>query len=218
MRINPNGDYTRRNLAGRSLRLLALMVAWASACPLRAGTPDLAPIAFSGLGGTSVTTNAPNPTLLVSWTVINQGTGPATNGWYDRVMYSTNGVLDAQSVYLGQVYYNQGLAPGASYTATNQVILPMAGSGSFWLFLQVDPYNYVVESDKANNVSAPLAGAFTLRSPDLAPQALALAGGAAIISNAPNPTLRQQGKECRQDSKSGKEVDEHSCPRDEPQF
>jgi hypothetical protein len=55
--------------------------------------------------GTAVTATKPNPTVTVTFAVTNQGTGPVTGTWYDRVWFSTNGVLDAQSVYLVNPYY-----------------------------------------------------------------------------------------------------------------
>jgi subtilase family serine protease len=126
----------------------------------------------------------------LTWAVTNQGTGIASGGWYDYFWFSTNGVVDANSVTLTALYHSAPLAPGGSYQATNQLTLPMARSGNFWLFVQTDLPNSVFESNKVNNVSAPLAGSFTLTPPDLAPLNLALLGGSSVVSPIPNPQVQ----------------------------
>lgn len=142
--------------------------------------PDLAPIAFQA--PPTVTASQPNPTITVSWGVTNQGPGGTTVGWYDTVWFSTNGVFDTNSVDVGDFYVNQSLAPGAVYRQTNSVILPMSVSGSFTLFVQVDAYNYVFESNKLNNVSSGVSGTFSLGpAPDLAPVKFVLATNSVVL-------------------------------------
>src|SRR5439155_13325774 len=63
--------------------------------------PDLVPVSLSAPA--NVTSTTPNPTVQVTWGVTNQGTGSAS-GWYDRVWFSTNGLLDGQSQNLGDFY------------------------------------------------------------------------------------------------------------------
>ena len=46
----------------------------------------------------------PNPRIQMAWTVANQGIGAATGSWYDRVWFSTNGVLDPNSMDMGDFY------------------------------------------------------------------------------------------------------------------
>jgi subtilase family serine protease len=151
--------------------------------------PDLAVTGAVLLGGSTLTSNAPNPTVSVTWAITNQGPGAATGTWFDEVWFSTNGLLDAQSVVVSVAGHSQGLVAGASDPVTNQVALPMAGSGNFWLFVQADSLNQQAESDEANNVSPALAGTFTLQPPDLVPEALEVAEGTTIMSNAPNPVV-----------------------------
>ena len=61
----------------------------------------------------------------------------------------------------------------------------MSASGAYWLFVQVDVYNYIIESSKANNLSAALPGSFTLVPPDLAPVSLSAPASAPWGSSVP---------------------------------
>jgi hypothetical protein len=114
--------------------------------------PDLMPV--SVLAPTTVIATNFNPVIQVAWGVTNQGIGPATGYWYDRVWFSTNGVLDANSVDVGDFYFNQGVSAGGNYSQTNLVTLPVRGTGSYTLFVQADIYNYVYESNETNNISS----------------------------------------------------------------
>jgi hypothetical protein len=129
--------------------------------------PDLMPIAV--LAPPTVTATQSDPTIQVSWAVTNQGIGAATGGWYDRVWFSTNGVLDANSTDIGDFYFNQTVPAGGSYSQTNTVTLPISLGGTYpyTLFVQVNIYGNLYESDYANNISAPAPGVLTL---DLPPQ------------------------------------------------
>jgi hypothetical protein len=89
----------------------------------------------------------------MAWGVTNQGTGPAFEGWYDRVWFLTNGVWEGQSVGLGDFYFNETVVPGGNYWQTNSVTLPMSGRGSYNLFVHVDIYDWIYESNKTDNLS-----------------------------------------------------------------
>jgi hypothetical protein len=129
--------------------------------------PDLMPVWV--VAPATVTATQPNPAIQVAWGVTNQGIGPATGGWYDRVWFSTNGVLDANSIDVGDYYFNQGVLAVGSYSQTNSVTLPISPGGTYnyTLFVQVDIYNWIYELNKSNNISAPVPGTLLL---DLPPQ------------------------------------------------
>ncbi|HWW00330.1 MAG TPA: hypothetical protein VNZ64_11585 [Candidatus Acidoferrum sp.] len=118
--------------------------------------PDLAPIRL--VAPAIVTSSTPNPVIQLAWGVTNQGPGQASGGWYDRIWFSTNGVLDGQSMDLGYFYYSQVVAPAGVYWQTNMVTLPLVAGGTYTLFLQVDTFDYLYESRKDNNVSSGVAG------------------------------------------------------------
>jgi hypothetical protein len=128
-----------------------------------AAPSDLSPIALVALP--LVSSTQPSPAISLAWCVTNQGTATAPDGWYDRVWFSTNGVLDTQSISLGDLWFGQPLAAGAGYWQTNMVNLPLAHTADYWLFVEVDFQNQIHELDKVNNVSAPFSGRFELQLP-----------------------------------------------------
>jgi hypothetical protein len=129
--------------------------------------PDLMPISVAA--PPTVTATNPDPSIQVAWTVTNQGVGAATGGWYDRVWFSTDGVLDANSTDIGDFYFNQTVPAGGRYSQTNTVTLPISlgGTNAYTLFVQVNINDSLYESDYTNNISAPVPGSLVL---DLPPQ------------------------------------------------
>jgi hypothetical protein len=78
------------------------------------------------------------------------------SGWYDRVWFSTDGILDSSSIDVGDYYYNLGVPEAGIYSQTNSVVLPVSSIGSYTLFVPTDIYNQIYESNKINNISAPV--------------------------------------------------------------
>ncbi len=77
--------------------------------------------------------------IPVTWTVTNQGTRDTrTNLWYDGIYLAPDPSLGPQSIYLGSVASNQGLALGQSYTKTANVQIPYGISGNYYLLVFVD--------------------------------------------------------------------------------
>ncbi|WP_172970091.1 CARDB domain-containing protein, partial [Microcystis aeruginosa] len=131
-------------------------------------------------------TNAPTSAILgetveLTWTVTNNGTGAASQDWYDRVYLSSNQTLDSNDV---QVTYEliatqTPLATGASYTISKNVTLPSFTAGNQYLLFVADRDNYQGEINENNNLTAvPI----TLTAPDL------------IVSNASAPATGTVGK------------------------
>ena len=116
--------------------------------------------------------------LTVSWTVTNQGaaiaigqafhggigapvapytpaTLPANSTWTDEVFMSPDSTLDSNAIPLGTFTYNGDLAPGASYSNSQQVTLPVGVSGSFYFIVRTDIDGQVFESGStAHEISA----------------------------------------------------------------
>jgi hypothetical protein len=147
---------------------------------------DLSPFSFTA--PTSVIAVKPNPVVQAVWGVTNLGPGTAPGGWYDRVWFSTNGVLDANSTDIGDFYFSQSVPSGGIYRQTNNVTLPMAASGNYTLFVQVDIYNNLYEANLSDKVSAPVSGTFTLTPPDLMP--LSVVFPASVTATNPNPSIQ----------------------------
>ena len=123
--------------------------------------PAIRSVSFYFTAPTSVTSTAPNPTVQVVWGVTNQGPASAS-GYGDRtVWFSSNGVLDANSIDVG----NSRVSHGACQW---KLLADQHGDAAddhqreYVLFVQVDAGNYIYDSNLANNVSAPVTGLFTL--------------------------------------------------------
>jgi hypothetical protein len=86
--------------------------------------------------------------IAVSWAVTNYGLGqtmPAETNWSDRVYISTNVVFDATAVMLGDVPHNGGLDPGQGYSKTATLTLPVALTGTCYVYVTCDINNQVYE-------------------------------------------------------------------------
>ncbi len=147
--------------------------------------PDLVPL-ISQIPASF--TGPPNPTMDLVWGVTNQGIGLASgywSGWYDGMFLSSDPILDDQDTTLTGYLPGGPLPAGQSYWYTNTVRVPITNSGLYYLIFKADQYNYVFESDKANNVAA-VPVSFTVLPPDLAPIDLQVP---ALITGSPNPTV-----------------------------
>jgi subtilase family serine protease len=93
--------------------------------------------------------------MQVNWTVNNQGAGDTiATTWTDRIVISTDSVLgDADDISLANYSQNGILAPGASYTRTENIVLPFTLEGSYQLFVVTDATNNVYEFNNENNNS-----------------------------------------------------------------
>ncbi|MCA2657680.1 MAG: carboxypeptidase regulatory-like domain-containing protein, partial [Microcystis sp. M049S2] len=144
------------------------------------------PINISASDLRVTSTNAPTSAILgetveLTWTVTNNGTGTASQDWYDVVYLSSNQTLDSNDV---QVTYEwiatqTPLATGASYTISKNVALPSFNPGNQYLLFIADSSNYQGEINENNNLTAV---AITLTAPDL------------IVSNASVPATGTVGK------------------------
>ena len=148
---------------------------------------DLVPVSFTAAPA-NVTALKPNPSVQVIWGVSNQGPATATGSWYDTVWFSTNGMLDASSINLGNYGENGPLPAGGTYLKTNNVTLPMAASGNYTLFLQVDSGDSIYEASLSDKVSAPVPGTFTLTPPDLMP--VSVVAPASVIATHSDPVIQ----------------------------
>ncbi|MDB9444753.1 CARDB domain-containing protein [Anabaena sp. CS-542/02] len=99
-------------------------------------------------------------TQEISWTVTNQGsktTGTNYYGWSDRIYFSLDESFDENDILVGDYYnyyYNQQLAPGQSYTASQTVTVPPGFTGSGYLLVVTNTDYRPYESDITNNVLA----------------------------------------------------------------
>jgi subtilase family serine protease len=91
--------------------------------------------------------------VKIKYSVQNIGSGSAhPQSWQDAVYLSTNTnpfVIDGQ--LLGTKNYSGGLIPGAIYTDSTEVSLPISASGNYFLKLGIDHVNTVYEGGSENN-------------------------------------------------------------------
>ena len=97
--------------------------------------------------------------INLSWTVENQGEGKTfSRYWYDEFYLSLDQTIDSRTdYYLGRKQYNSFtvLDAGASYTASNEVEIPVGISGNYYFLVKTDAGNYVFEQAfKDNNTGS----------------------------------------------------------------
>lgn len=104
--------------------------------------PDLRVTAVSN----ATTGNAGQP-VTVSWTVQNLGTGPTLEGaWTDQVYLSPTASFNAATALLaGSFARNGNLESNASYTRTENVVIPTTAQGAYYVFVSTDNLDVVEE-------------------------------------------------------------------------
>jgi subtilase family serine protease len=127
----------------------------------------------------------PNPVVQVTWAVTNQGAGEAIGYWNDLLYFSTKNFFDSSAFFLAYQGAPSPVEPGDVYWSTNQVTLPIVQSGSYYLIVRANAYQYLPESNFDNN---DLAAGFTFESTpaDLAPLSLLVNSN---ITGPPNPIV-----------------------------
>ena len=93
----------------------------------------------------------------VGWTVMNVGTGEASQQWTDLVYISHNNVLDGSAIPLEYVSEsaNSPLAAGGSYTSSVPVMLPGGlPAGTYYFLVKADYYGQQSDTNRFNQVAA----------------------------------------------------------------
>ena len=110
-------------------------------------TPDLVPTAL-----TAPILVSSQQAVSVSWTVKNQGTGPAVGPWTDTLYISSSFSCCAGATSLRSVSPAPGTSAGASYSQTQTVTIPSLPVGLYLLFIKVDANATLHEAGETNNV------------------------------------------------------------------
>ncbi len=143
--------------------------------------PDLVPLALQVANDF---TGPPNPWVLFSWGVTNQGTGAARPTWVDAVYLSSSSNLDSTAIRLFAGREND-LVAGGSYWRTNAARVPVTNSGTFYFIFQTDFEHELLESDNDNNFLA-IPATFHINPPDLEP---VFVQAPRVVHGAENPIL-----------------------------
>lgn len=128
--------------------------------------------------------------VTVSWTVRNQGVGDTPVGaWTDRVIASPNATYgDGDDIALASIDRTGKLDPGQEYVRTENIPIPFALVGQYYLFLVADIYNAVFEGgNEGNNVSTSAVLSVLRDTPDLqvdsvTADATAVTGGSITVN------------------------------------
>jgi subtilase family serine protease len=90
--------------------------------------------------------------IAVQFTVKNVGTGTATGGYYDYIMFSPDYAFGGDTA-LAVVQHNSSVAAGGAYTTLVPMVqLPVIAPGTYYLYLQIDGTNAVPETNENNNI------------------------------------------------------------------
>src|SRR5262249_54476613 len=105
--------------------------------------------------------------IHLEWTVSNHGTFAAGGNWTDVVYLSEDAVWDVGDRAVGRVGRSGTLAPGQSYTAQLDALMPAAKPGQSRFIVRTDVFDEVFEgADEANNRTAS-PGVVTVTAPEL---------------------------------------------------
>jgi hypothetical protein len=122
---------------------------------IRRDTPDLEVLSITA-DSTAVSVG----NLNVSYLVRNSGFGATnTNLWYDDVYLSTDASIGSGDYLLGRVLRSAILGQNAEYTVNRTYSLPTDLDGQFFVIVQTDSTNSVIEISDNNNTRATAAGA-----------------------------------------------------------
>ena len=114
--------------------------------------------------------------VTVNFRITNVGDAPISQNWYDRVWLSPTSTFDSKTATDIGYFWNSDAftqplpaapGPGNSYQETQNANIPTSQAvGTYYIFVEADTFGWVVESNKANNLSP--AGAITVIAPDIA--------------------------------------------------
>ena len=90
--------------------------------------------------------------VVVNWTVENKGAGnTAVSAWYDGMYLSSDANLGAEDIHLASVSRTGILSASGTYTAMQEVEIPIYASGYYYLFIKTDARDDVYEHNAESN-------------------------------------------------------------------
>jgi len=104
----------------------------------------------------------------IAWSVANQGLNDASGTRADGIWLSPDGRFpNANNIFVGNVVSPSNLAPGASQTLTNTIIIPSGLNGSYFLVVQADNLHQFYEGFAAKNNALVSTNPMAISAPDL---------------------------------------------------
>lgn len=128
---------------------------------------DLPDLRATGVGAPG--TAALGQTFSVSWTGGNYSAAmTGTTSWADTVYLSSDNVLTYGDIPIGGAVKTAQLGSGQTYSGSTDVTIPGVMPGNYFLFVNADNGNHVVEGvNETNNASAPIPITITAPQVDL---------------------------------------------------
>ena len=128
---------------------------------------DLPDLRATGVGAPG--TAALGQTFSVSWTGGNYSAAmTGTTSWADTVYLSSDNVLTYGDIPIGGSVKTAQLGSGQTYSGSTDVTIPGVLPGNYFLFVNADNGNHVVEGvNETNNASAPIPITITAPQVDL---------------------------------------------------
>lgn len=114
-------------------------------------------VVIEGLAASPATVSQAGSTTI-SYRVTNRGSQTVTESYAEKIYLSTKTTLDGTAIFLGQSHaHTADLALNAIHDHSQLVVLPaQIAPGAYFVLVQGDSLNGVVEANEANNVT-PLA-------------------------------------------------------------
>ncbi len=94
-----------------------------------------------------------NRKIELSWTVTNNGIGPAVGTWMDKIYLSDDDQIGSDTL-LGSFPHTDSLDPGQSYGVTDSVLLPDGIQEGYWIVMGSEGGNFLIDDDSIS-VSIP---------------------------------------------------------------
>jgi subtilase family serine protease len=121
----------------------------AAPVPITVHTPDLVPTAIDAPAMAAAATQ-----ITVSFTVKNEGAGPADPNWNDQLWLSTDQVLGGDML-LANAAHTMALAANDTYETLRTPTLPDVPPGPYYLLVHTDSADQVYEGGaESNNVAS----------------------------------------------------------------
>src|SRR5262245_25588514 len=119
------------------------------AVPITVQAPNLKPTDVSAPSAADAGAD-----VTVSWTIGNQGTGPAAPPWVDAVFLSQDGSIGTGDRLLGTFAHTLGVAAEDSYSNSQKITLPSISAGSYFVLIRTDNGGALFEANESDNTAA----------------------------------------------------------------
>ena len=114
--------------------------------------------------------------IVIQWSILNQGASLVTDNWRDIVYLSQGQTLNGSETLLANPFNTQDLDAGQGYSRQTSVLLPSNLAGTYYVVFAADGNNQVYEfTNENNNVTA--SSPIVISPPDLVLDSVGVASG-----------------------------------------